>query len=426
MAAGRTMKGRGTPDQPGHDASGETTPRMASWTASLKRSALQDMLVATSRPGVISFALGLPSADLFPAGPLGEILAKLVASDPRALQYGPPASDLRAFVAGLMLRRGVRCAPEQVFLTAGAQQGMSLLAHLLLDPGSSVILEDHSYTGFQQVLAPHQPRILTVPTGLDEGIDVGAVERHFECGARPALLYAMSDAHNPVGASMPLEARERLVSLARSHRVPILEDDAYGLLSYDGEERPAMRAFDPDWVLYLGSFSKTLAPALRTGWVVVPERLVGPLASLKESSDIDTATLGQRAAAAFVATGAFDAHLAGLRSAYAHRRDTMLAALERSLPKGSRWSRPRAGFFIWVELPGGIDASEVFEEALERHNVAFLPGPAFAVDEARSARSSLRLNFSFCRPEVIEEGIARLGKAVEAVGRKAPAGEGRG
>jgi len=398
-------------------------PSLAAWTRSIRRSALQDLLVATASEDVISLALGLPAADLFPGAALGAAVARLLDRDPRALQYGPPSSELRDFVVALMRRRGVACAPEQVFLTAGAQQGMSLLARLLLEPGSTVMLEDHCYTGFQQVLAPHAVRLVAMPTRLETGLDVGAVERALQAGIRPALLYAMADGHNPLGASMPVEERKRLVGLARSYGVPILEDDAYGMMSYDGEEPPALRAFDADWVFHVGSFSKTLAPALRTGWIVAPERFLGPLASLKESSDIDTATLGQRAVAAFVASGAFEEHVARLRTEYARRRDAMFAALQRCFGTGARWSHPRSGFFIWVDLPEGVDAGRLFEVALERERVAFVPGAAFAVEGAIPARSALRLNFSFPPPEVIQEGVARIARALEAMG---PPRAGRG
>ena len=398
-------------------------PALAAWTRVIRRSALQDLLVATARPDVISLALGLPSADLFPTAAVGAAIAGALDGDRRTLQYGPPSAELRDFVATLMRRRGVACGPEQVFLTAGAQQGMSLLARLLLETGSTVMLEEHCYTGFQQAIAPHTPRLLTVPTHLETGLDVGAVERLLAAGARPALLYAMSDGHNPVGASMPHAARRRLVALARSHGVPILEDDAYGMLGYDGEEPPALRAFDAEWVFYLGSFSKTLAPALRTGWVVVPERFMGPLASLKESSDIDTATLGQRAVAAVIASGAFEDHLARLRIEYARRRDTLLGALERELPPGARWSRPRAGFFTWVELPEGVDAIRLFEIALRRERVAFVPGAAFAAGDATPARSALRLNFSFSPPDLLEEGVARIARALAGMSATRAAGE---
>lgn len=397
-----------TPDRP-------FGPAMASWTAALRRSAMEDMLDASDRPGIIPLALGLPAPEMFPATALGESIARRLLADTRALQYGPPASELRSFVAALMRRRGVDCRPEQIFLTAGAQQGMSLLARLLIDPGDTAMMEEHGYTGFQQALASAGARVATVPSSLDTGIDLDALERAFAREGRPALLYAMADGHNPLGVSMPLDARRRLAALARAHRVAIIEDDAYGMLSYDDEPRPALRSFDEDWVFHLGSFSKTLAPALRTGWIVAPEAFMAPLGSLKESSDINTATLGQRAVASFVASGGFDDHLAALRAEYARRRDAMLAAVARAFPAGTRWSQPHAGFFTWVELPGGVDTVRLFHAALEREKVAFLPGAAFVAGGATPARSALRLSFSFCRPEAIDDGVSRIAGALETL-----------
>ncbi|MCA9752577.1 MAG: PLP-dependent aminotransferase family protein [Gemmatimonadetes bacterium] len=386
---------------------------LAAWTESLRRSALEDMLVETARPDVLSLALGLPAPELFPAEGLGQAVRELRADDPRALQYEPPRADLREFVARLVRRRGIDCAPEQVFLTAGAQQGMSFAARLLLNEGATVIVEEACYTGFQQVLAPHRPRVVTVPTKLDDGLDVDALERALRHGASPALLYAMSDGHNPTGVSMSAATRERLVGLAREHRFPILEDDAYASLVYDGEDRPALRALDADWVISVGSFSKTLAPALRVGWMIVPERMLGPLSSLKESSDINTTTLGQRAAARYVASGGFDAHVGRMRTEYARRRDALLEALRATFPAGSRWSTPRSGFFVWVELPDGLDAVRLLEISLREERVAFIPGAAFAAGSATPARSALRLNFSYSSPERLHEAVARIARAIE-------------
>ncbi|MBK8231205.1 MAG: PLP-dependent aminotransferase family protein [Candidatus Eisenbacteria bacterium] len=392
-------------------------PPLAAWTDRIERSALEEMLVETARPEVLSLALGLPTAELFPREAMGRAVAELIAHDPRALQYGPPRDDLRRFVVELMRERGVECRIEQVFLTAGAQQGMSLLARLLLEPGASVLLEEQCYTGFQQVLAPHAARIVPVGSDPSSGIDLAQLEARLGAADLPALLYTMSDGSNPTGASLPLAARPRLVELARKHQIPILEDDAYGLLSYDGTRIPALRAFDPDWVIYLGSFSKTLAPALRTGWVIVPERFTAALGSLKESSDINTATLGQRAIARFVAEGGFHPHLAKLRAAYRERRDALLDALSTHLPEGATWTTPRAGFFVWVALPGEIDTVALLRRALREEHVAFVPGGAFAVPGAQPARSALRLNFSFSPPAVLREAVSRLARAIAREGR---------
>ncbi len=397
---------------------------MAAWTGALRRSALEEMLSATAGPGILSLALGLPAPELFPTSELARGIAGCLAGDTRALQYGPPASELRSFVAGLMRRRGVSCRPEQVFITSGAQQGMSLLARLLLDPGATAVVERHCYTGFQQALAAAGARVHTIPARSDTGIDLDALEVDLERGLRASLLYTMSDAHNPLGVSMPLASRRRLAGIARRHRLPILEDDAYGMLSYT-EIPPALRAFDDEWIFYLGSFSKTLAPALRTGWIVGPERFMAPLSSLKEASDINTATLGQRAVAWFVASGGFEPHLETLRAEYARRRDALLAAVAASFPPGTRWSLPQAGFFTWVELPDGIDAGKLFEVALETERVAFLPGAAFAAGDTPPDRSTLRLSFSFSPPDVLQEGVARLARALRSMNETSPREEAR-
>ena len=407
--------------RPPHHTGGAKVPQLAGWTQRMGRSALEDMLVATAQPEVLSLALGLPAPELFPTAEMGTAIQGLLAGDTRALQYGPPREDLKRFVAGLMKTRGVDCKPEQIFLTAGAQQAMSLAARILLEPDAAtgrpptVLVEEQSYPGFLQVLAAHEPEIVTVPTDPEHGIDLGALEAALEGApkesARPALLYTMSDGHNPLGVSLSIEARRHLVELARRHHLPILEDDAYGMIAYDDEARPALRAFDDDWIIYAGSFSKTLAPALRTGWLVVPERFLRALGSLKEASDINTATLGQRAIAAYLEDGGLQVQVERLRRAYRERRDVMLSALEQTLPATARWSVPRAGFFVWVELPG-VDTTRLLEIALRHELLAFLPGSAFTAGHAPPARHALRLNFSYGSPDLIREGVARLGRSL--------------
>jgi 2-aminoadipate transaminase len=214
-----------------------------------------------------------------------------------------PGEQIKQSVVQIMAQRGVICSPEQVFLTSGAQQGMSLLSRLLLDRHAPIVVEETIYSGILQAVEPLQPRILSVPTHPETGMDLDAVEAHLISGQRPAFMYAISDGHNPLGVSLSLEKRQRLVEIARRYGVPILEDDAYGFLCYDGEPLPPLRALEPDWVFYIGSFSKILAPALRVGWVILPEALVPVLSALKEGSDINTATFSQRTVAAYLEMG---------------------------------------------------------------------------------------------------------------------------
>lgn len=387
---------------------------LAKWTAANKRSALQDMLVASTRPDLLSFALGLPAPELFPADAMARATEDTLRTSPRALQYGPPFEPLKRHIVSLMKLRGVECGPEQVFLTTGAQQGLSLLVRLALDPGATVLVEERTYTGFQQALAPSGARVLTVPTDLQTGMDVAAVEDLLRRGERPALIYSVTDGNNPLAVSLSLEKRRRLAELARRFRVPVIEDDPYGFIYYDDTPPPPLRAFEAEWVWYAGTFSKILAPALRTGWLVVPEALVPHLAIIKEASDIDMAPLSQRVISAYLDTGQLPGHVAGLRCEYARRRDAMLGALRASFPTSARWHEPRAGLFIWVELPEAVDSEELLRNSIEHEKVAFIPGHDFDVRPGASARNCIRLNFTNATLEQIEEGIARLGRAVRS------------
>jgi 2-aminoadipate transaminase len=371
------------------------------------------MLVASTQPGLLSFALGLPAAELFPTEDFASAVARVLATDPRALQYGPPLRPLKRQVVELMALRGVACREEQVFLTTGAQQGINLLVRLLLDPGGAVLLEERTYTGFQQVLQPHQPQLIPVPTDLEDGMDIWAVEQALRSGPRPALLYAVTDGHNPLGVSMSLEGRERLAALAGRYGFPIIEDDPYGFLCYEPAPLPPLRAFEERWVFYVGTFSKILAPAVRTGWLVVPEEIVPLLANLKEASDIDMAPLSQRAVSSYLDAGVLPAHLIVLRDEYRQRRDAMLDALERHFPTEARWHKPSSGLFIWVGVPDGIDLRRLWREAIELERVAFIPGQAFDVVSNQSAGNGLRLNFSNSTTSQIEDGIARLGRMLK-------------
>jgi len=385
---------------------------LASWLRSLTPSALQEMLVLLQQPNLISFALGLPAPEFFPLEELAQAMENTLRLGPKTLQYNPSLPILKSHIVELMKERGVSCHEDQIFLTGGAQQGLSLLAHLFLEQGRPVVSEELIYTGFQQVLLPFQAAKRTVPTDLDSGMDVDAVRYHLERGNRPAFIYAITEGHNPCGVSMHPDKRSRLVDLARDYQVPIIEDDAYGFLSYDDKSTPALRALDDKWVCYVGSFSKTLAPALRAGWLVVSEELMTPLSIIKESIDINSTTLAQRLVESYLDMGHMPARLNKLRREYQRRRDAMLAALQEHLPPQSYWSKPENGFFIWVKLPESLDVNELLEIAVKTEQVAFIPGDAFRVQEDGPHTKYVRLNFSHCTPETIAEGVQRLGRAL--------------
>lgn len=386
--------------------------RLAPWARTLRPSTIHRMLAITARPGLTSFALGLPAPELFPAEAYARAAARVLATDPAALQYGPSFRPLKEIIAALMARRGVRCRPEQVVLTSGAHQGLSVLARILLEEGGEVMTERVTYTGFLQVIEPFRPRILSVPTSSTTGIDVDAVERALAGGASPAFLYVVTDGHNPLGVSLSVESRERLVELARRYRVPIVEDDAYGPLRYGDSSVPPLRALDDRWVLYVGSFSKILAPSCRVGWVIAPEELVPALVGAKDACDLDMNTFSQRVVAAFVADGHMEGHLRSLREEYAVRRDLMVEGVRAHFPVGTRCVVPSHGTLLWAELPREVDCERLLPVAVETERVAFVPGAAFTADDSSYASNCMRLNFSYPGREEIVRGMEALGRAV--------------
>jgi 2-aminoadipate transaminase len=311
-----------------------------------------------------------------------------------------------------MAKRKVACCEEQIFITTGAQQGMNPLARLLLETGGHVLTESLIYPGFQQVIEPYEPRVLSVPTDAGAGIDVTAVASLLGSGVRPAFIYAISSGHNPLAVSLTEAKRLRLVELARQYRVPIVEDDPYGFLDYTDAALPPLRAYEEQWVFYVGSFSKIMTPALRVGWLVVPESLVPKLSVVKEASDIDTNTFTQRLISRFLEQEDIYAHLSKLKDEYRARRDAMAQALHERFPAAAKWRTPDHGVFFWTELPGEVDMLALLAKAPEREQVAFIPGQAFSVDASNEAANCMRLNFSNSNPRLIREGMARLGKIV--------------
>ncbi len=386
--------------------------KFADWTQTMSRSVLRQMIAVISQPGILSLAGGLPAPELFPTVEYANAIAHVLATDAKALQYGPPFQPLKAHIVKLMALRGVTCTEEEVFLTTGAQQGLDVLTRLLLNPGDEIILEELVYTGAQQCVAPYQPKILPVSTDLTLGIEVEQVAAHLAAGAKPAFIYLVPDAHNPLGVSISRERREQLVELALRYNVPLIEDDPYGFLQYGDVVEAPIRTLNASHVFYLGSFSKILAPALRLGWMIAPQELVSKLTVAKEASDLESSALTQRAVAAYLDAGHLPAHIDILRSEYGRRRATMLGALKRYFPAEARWTKPTGGMFIWVELPAGIDTVELLETAVTQEKVAFIPGYAFAVP-GHNVTNCLRLNFSNSTVEQIEDGIQRLGTVIE-------------
>jgi len=389
------------------------TPILSREATNLKRSVMRDLLKFAVDPNITSLAGGLPASEFLPLEPLRECLDAVLTRDgPRALQYSPMNPDLRAWIAQHMGTRGVTCTPDEVFITNGNQHGLAILSRLFLDPGHPAVIEEVTFTGIQQVTVGRDAAVRTVPTDLDTGVEMDALEEAFSESPRPRFAALITDFHNPLGVSIAPEKRAKLAELAAKYGVPLIEDDPYAPLRFRGEALPPIKAYDEaGMVFYLGSFSKMLAPALRLGWMVAPAELMARITTIRESFDLESSTLYQRAVAEFMSRGLLEPHLKKITEAHGARRDCMIQTLEEELSGIARWSKPDGGVFVWVSLPEQLDTTEMFQEAIEKR-VAYIPGGVFSVDG--SARNTIRLNFSNVKPEAIQEGVSRLAEVIRA------------
>lgn len=361
----------------------------------------------------LSFALGLPDPDLLPACEIADAAASVLREDGSALQYGPPSEELKSFVVDIMSWRGVTCTSADVFLTSGAQQALDILCRLFVTPGAPVICEHYVYTGFRQAIDLMAPVVHSVHTDLRTGVDVKGVANLLSAGLARSCLYINTDGHNPLGVSIEMQKRTELAELAAGSGLMIIEDDVYGLLQYDAQFVP-VSALNREHVLYVGSFSKILSPSLRVGWLLAPPKYHTALAAIKEACDINTATFSQRVVCRYLRGGQLRAHVSNLTKAYRKRRDAMVDMLAHAFPRGSVYTCPSSGVFVWVELPPPFDSTRLLSRALAEEGIAFLPGTAFSAGGAGCAdRRCLRLNFSHCREDQIKYGVMRLGHMLD-------------
>lgn len=375
----------------------------------LERSVMRDLIRLVANPDILSLAGGLPADEFLPTEAIRECMnAVLLRDGGKALQYGAPYAPLREWIASYMQSRGVTCTPEQVFITNGNQQGLAILSRLFLDRNSTAVTEAITFTGIQQVTAGRGSTVLTVPTDLESGVDVDALEEAF--AQSPQLAVLIPDFHNPLGVSMSLEKRRIVAQLAAHYGVPMVEDDPYSALRFDGENLPPIKAFDETgMVFYLGSFSKMLAPALRLGWMIAPPELLPRITTLRESLDLESSTLIQRTVAEFLSRDMLPAHLEQLNHHNRERRDALLSALDEYFADIAHWTIPQGGLFVWMTLPEHIDTWTMFDDALAQ-NVAYIPGGAFSVNKGH--KNTLRLNFSKLPPEQLREGVFRLHQVI--------------
>nr|WP_315595236.1 PLP-dependent aminotransferase family protein [uncultured Cupriavidus sp.] len=367
-------------------------------------SVIREILKLTEKPEVISFAGGLPAAQTFPVEAMRQACERVFATLPEsALQYGPTEGfqPLRQWIAD---KHGVD--PATVLITTGSQQALDLIGKVLIDPASKVLVEAPTYLGALQAFSMFEPNYLELPMDED-GLDVEQLSTTLAEDAR--FLYLIPNFQNPTGRQLSFERREALVARARRLGLLIVEDNPYGELRYSGQAIPTLHSMNADGVVYLGSFSKILAPGLRLGYVLAPPAIHAKLVQAKQASDLHTPTFTQRLAWEVLSTGMLDAHVGAVCDRYGMHCAAMLDSLARHMPDGVRWSRPEGGMFIWVEMPQGIDAMELLQEAVAR-DVAFVPGSPFY---ARSPKANtLRLAFVTVPPEQIEVGIARLGQII--------------
>lgn len=390
------------------DSSGanKRIPRFARRMSNMGVSAVREILKVTERPEIISFAGGLPAPELFPIAEIARAHARVFEEEgPAALQYSTTEGwlPLREWIAARMRQRGVAAEADRVLITTGSQQGIDLVGKVLLERGDTVVVENPCYVAALQAFSAYEASPIPVESD-DEGMRVDQVEEALT--HHPKLIYIVSEFSNPKGTTLSPERRSRLVDLSHQYGVPILEDNPYSELRYAGVAPRPLAALDRDGlVIHIGTFSKTLSPGMRLGWLIAAEPIFKEAVIAKQAADLHTSTVEQRAAALLLQDFDYDGHIGLLCRVYGERCKTMREAIEHHFPPGTRWTKPEGGLFLWVELPETVSAEEMFQQAL-RERVAFVPGTSFFSGEPRT--NFMRLNFSNQKPEMIEEGIRRI------------------
>ncbi len=385
------------------------TDRFARRTHAMKSSAIREILKITEQPGVISLAGGLPAPELFPVDEIREATEQVFRDvGPKALQYSATEGlePLREWIAQSLSNAHHSVDPDQVLVTSGSQQGLELIGKTLLDPGDTVAVESPSYLGALQAWNAYEVDYHTVATD-EGGANLASLEKAMRQDIK--FAYLLPNYQNPTGLTINESRRRQIAELAQHYSVPLIEDDAYRLLGFDGEPLPSLQSFAPELGIYLGSFSKVVAPGLRIGWMVAPRELMTELLKAKQACDLHTSTYSQQLIIALLHNNLLEQQLERIRSTYRRRCQTMLDALAEHLPEGSTWTEPQGGMFVWVRLPEGFDALELLKVAVE-HKVAFVPGSAFYASGGDPR--TLRLSFSKPNEDEILTGVARLGEVM--------------
>lgn len=393
--------------------------RYAQRTQRMRSSAIRELLKLTELPDVISFAGGLPAPDVFPAEEILEACTRILRNEAHlALQYGSTEGylPLREMIARHTARLGFEVHPDNIMITSGSQQALDLLGKIFINRGDRILVESPTYLGALQAWNAYGAEY--VPVASDEnGMDTNVLEEALRTG--PKFIYVLPNFQNPTGVTLSLERRRRLVELADRYGVPIIEDDPYGQLRYEGENLPAVEVLDAEChpnsgsysgnVIYLSTFSKVLSPGLRLAWVVAPPEVIRKLVQAKQGADLHTAVFNQMIALEVGQHGYLDKHILKIIEVYRERRDVMLDALEEHMPKGVTWTRPEGGLFLWVTVPPQINTANLMIEAVQQ-KVAFVPGESFF--PCGGGTNTMRMNFSYSTPDNINEGISRLSRVL--------------
>ena len=378
----------------------------------MKASEIRELLKVTQKKDVISFAGGLPNPSAFPVEQIQKITDKLLRERPNeVLQYGTTegVTELRVAIAERMRRKGIECTEKNILITQGSQQGLDLISKVFLDPKNLVITGFPTYLGATNSFASYQAQMEGIPQD-DDGMPPDLLEeklwRMHRHGRNSKMLYLVPTFQNPSGVTMTESRRRKVLEIAAQHDLLVIEDDPYSSIRFEGDDVPPMKKFDTDGrVIYLGTFSKILAPGLRVAWVVASEEMLAKMTIAKQSTDLCSNTLGQWIAHEYLASGQVEPHIAKICQLYKRKRDLMLGAMEEQFPEGTVWTKPHGGLFTWATLPAHIDTREMFQQALAK-NVAYVIGSAFYPDG--SGRNTMRLNFSYPTDEDIIEGVKRL------------------
>ena len=387
--------------------------KLAQRAEKMNPSVIREILKVTEKPGIISFAGGLPSPQTFPIDAMREASERVLRDDGKAaLQYAASEgyAPLREWVAQDLLKQGMNVSPDQVLITTGSQQGLDLVAKILIDAGSRILVETPTYLGALQAFTPMEPVAVGVNSD-DHGVDAADLRAKVGTGADKArFVYLLPNFQNPTGRTMTEERRATVAQVAIDTGLPIIEDNPYGDLWFDAPPAPSLSSRHPEGSVYLGSFSKILAPGLRLGYLVAPTALYPKLLQAKQAADLHTPSFNQRVVAEVLKDGFIERHVPTIRALYKQQCEAMLAALDREMAGlGLTWNRPVGGMFLWVQLPQGLKAIPLLDKAVEK-GVAFVPGSAFYAEGADE--STLRLSFVTATVDQINTGMSALAAAI--------------